>query len=64
MQILKPLVDELGKKFPKQEDAMKKQQATMDLYKRAGVESDGRLSANASAVPDPVCHVQVFPGFN
>jgi YidC/Oxa1 family membrane protein insertase len=41
MQILKPLVDELGKKFPKKEDAMKKQQATMDLYKRAGVNPMG-----------------------
>jgi len=41
MQILKPLVDELAKKFPKQEDAMKKQQATMDLYKRAGVNPMG-----------------------
>ena len=41
MQILKPLVDELGKKFPKQEDAMKKQQATMDLYKRAGANPMG-----------------------
>jgi YidC/Oxa1 family membrane protein insertase len=37
MQVLKPMVDELGKKFPKKEDAMKKQQATMDLYKRAGI---------------------------
>ena len=34
MQVLKPMVEELGKKFPKKEDAMKKQQATMDLYKR------------------------------
>jgi YidC/Oxa1 family membrane protein insertase len=41
MAILKPLVDELGKKFPKKEDAMKKQQATMDLYKRAGVNPMG-----------------------
>ena len=41
MQVLKPLVDELGKKFPKQEDAMKKQQATMDLYKRAGINPMG-----------------------
>jgi|WetSurMetagenome_2_1015567.scaffolds.fasta_scaffold00001_349 YidC/Oxa1 family membrane protein insertase len=41
MAILKPMVDELGKKFPKQEDAMKKQQATMDLYKRAGVNPMG-----------------------
>jgi YidC/Oxa1 family membrane protein insertase len=41
MQVLKPLVDELGKKFPKKEDAMKKQQATMDLYKRAGINPMG-----------------------
>ena len=41
MQVLKPLVDELGKKFPKKEDAVKKQQATMDLYKRAGVNPMG-----------------------
>ncbi len=41
MQVLKPLVDELAKKFPKQEDSMKKQQATMDLYKRAGINPMG-----------------------
>jgi len=37
MRFLKPDIDELGKKFPKKEDAMKKQQATMALYKQAGV---------------------------
>lgn len=37
MRVLKPEVDELGKKYPKKEDAMKKQQAMMSLYKRAGV---------------------------
>ncbi|MFP4064648.1 MAG: membrane protein insertase YidC [Bacteroidales bacterium] len=37
MRLLKPEIDELGKKFPKKEDAMKKQQATMSLYKKAGV---------------------------
>lgn len=37
MRVLKPEIDELGKKFPKKEDAMKKQQATMALYKSAGV---------------------------
>jgi len=41
MQVLKPMVEELAKKFPKKEDAMKKQQATMDLYKRAGVNPMG-----------------------
>ncbi len=37
MKLLKPEIDEIGTKFPKKEDAMKKQQATMALYKKAGV---------------------------
>jgi YidC/Oxa1 family membrane protein insertase len=37
MRLLKPDIDEIGQKFPKKEDAMKKQQATMALYKKAGV---------------------------
>ncbi|HPT03741.1 MAG TPA: membrane protein insertase YidC [Bacteroidales bacterium] len=37
MRVLKPDVDEIGNKFPKKEDAMKKQQAVMALYKKAGV---------------------------
>jgi YidC/Oxa1 family membrane protein insertase len=37
MRLLKPEVDELNQKFPKKEDAMKKQQAIMALYKKAGV---------------------------
>ncbi|MBC8321765.1 MAG: membrane protein insertase YidC [Bacteroidetes bacterium] len=36
MRVLKPEVDELSKKYPKKEDAMKKQQAVMGLYKKAG----------------------------
>jgi len=36
MRLLKPEVDEIGAKYPKKEDAMKKQQATMALYKKAG----------------------------
>jgi len=37
MRVLKPEIDEISKKFPKKEDSMKKQQATMALYKKAGV---------------------------
>jgi YidC/Oxa1 family membrane protein insertase len=36
MRLLKPEVDEISAKYPKKEDAMKKQQATMALYKKAG----------------------------
>ncbi|MDD2594671.1 MAG: membrane protein insertase YidC [Bacteroidales bacterium] len=41
MKVLKPEIDKINAKYPKQEDAMKKQQATMDLYKRAGVSMFG-----------------------
>ena len=41
MQALKPEMEKINAKYPKQEDAMKKQQATMDLYKKAGVSPMG-----------------------
>ena len=41
MQAVKPEIDKINAKYPKQEDAMKKQQATMDLYKRAGISPMG-----------------------
>jgi len=37
MRVLKPQVEEISAKFPKQEQAMEKQQATMALYNKAGV---------------------------
>ena len=37
MRLLKPKVDEINAKYKKPEDAMKKQQAVMALYKKAGV---------------------------
>ncbi|MBU1368009.1 MAG: membrane protein insertase YidC [Bacteroidetes bacterium] len=36
MRVLKPEIDEISAKYPKKEDAMKKQQAVMTLYKKAG----------------------------
>ena len=41
MQALKPFIDKINAKYPKQEDAMKKQQETMALYKKAGVNMMG-----------------------
>ena len=41
MQALKPYIEKINAKYPKQEDAMKKQQETMDLYKKAGVNMMG-----------------------
>ena len=37
MRVLKPEVDEINKKYPKKEDALKKQQAVMEMYKKGGV---------------------------
>ena len=36
MRVLKPEIDEINAKFPDEKDNMKKQQAIMDLYKKAG----------------------------
>lgn len=41
MSAVKPEIDKINEKYPKPEDAMKKQQATMDLYKRAGISPMG-----------------------
>lgn len=41
MRVLKPKIEEIGKKFPKQEDAMKKQQEVMGLYSQYGVSPMG-----------------------
>lgn len=41
MRLLKPEVDKLNEKYPKPEDAMKKQQAMMALYKSAGANPMG-----------------------
>jgi YidC/Oxa1 family membrane protein insertase len=37
MRLVKPEMDEIAAKYPDQADAMKKQQATMELYRRAGI---------------------------
>jgi len=37
MRVVKPEIEEINKRFPKQEDAMKKQQAVMSMYKQVGI---------------------------
>lgn len=37
MKVLRPEIEKIGKKYPKKEDAMKKQQETMALYRETGV---------------------------
>ena len=41
MQVIKPEMDKINAKYPNEKDAMKKQQATMDLYQKAGISPMG-----------------------
>ena len=41
MKVLQPEIEKINAKYPKEADAMKKQQATMDLYKKSGVSMFG-----------------------
>jgi len=61
MKVLKPMVDEINKKFPKKEDAMKKQQATMALYKKAGVSPLGGCLPMALQMPILFAMFRFFP---
>jgi YidC/Oxa1 family membrane protein insertase len=61
MKVLKPLVDDLGKKFTKKEDAMKKQQATMALYKKAGVNPMGGCLPMILQMPILFAMFRFFP---
>lgn len=61
MKVLKPRVDEINKKYPKKEDAMKKQQATMDLYKKAGVSPLGGCLPMALQMPILFAMFRFFP---
>ena len=61
MKVLKPMVDEINKKYPKKEDSMKKQQATMDLYKKAGVSPLGGCLPMALQMPILFAMFRFFP---
>ncbi|MFO7862949.1 MAG: membrane protein insertase YidC [Salinivirgaceae bacterium] len=61
MRVLKPEVDELNKKFPKKEDAMKKQQAVMALYKKAGASPMGGCLPMLLQMPILIALFRFFP---
>lgn len=61
MRVLKPQVDELNEKYPKKEDAMKKQQATMDLYKKAGANPLGGCLPMLLQMPILFAMFRFFP---
>ena len=61
MRLIKPQVDELNKKYPKQEDAMKRQQATMELYKKAGINPMGGCIPMLIQLPILIAMFRFFP---
>lgn len=61
MRLVKPQIDELAKKYPKPEDAMKKQQATMELYKKAGINPMGGCIPLLIQMPILIAVFRFFP---
>ena len=61
MRILKPEIDKIAAKYPKKEDAVKKQQATMAFYKQAGVSPLGGCLPMLIQFPFLIAMFQFFP---
>ena len=61
MRVIKPEMDALNEKYPKQEDAMKRQQATMDLYKKAGINPMGGCVPMLIQMPILIAMFRFFP---
>lgn len=61
MRALKPQISEISERYPKQEDAMKKQQATMTLYKRAGVSPSAGCLPALLQMPILIAMFRFFP---
>ena len=61
MSVIKPEVDKLNQKYPKQEDALKKQQAMMDLYRRAGISPMGGCLPMLLQLPVLYAMFRFFP---
>lgn len=61
MRLLKPDIDKLNEKYPKKEDAMKKQQAVMQLYKSAGVNPMGGCLPLLIQFPILIAMFRFFP---
>ena len=61
MQVLKPEIDKLNAKYPSEKDAMKKQQAMMDLYQKAGVSPAGGCLPMLLQMPILFAMFRFFP---
>jgi YidC/Oxa1 family membrane protein insertase len=61
MRVLKPEIDEINKKFEGKEDPMAKQQATMSLYSKAGVNPLGGCLPMVLQMPILIAMFRFFP---
>lgn len=61
MRVLKPEIEAINAKYPRQEDAMKKQQATMELYKKADVNIMGGCIPALIQMPILIAMFRFFP---
>jgi len=61
MRLLKPDIDKINEKYPKKDDALKKQQATMELYKKAGVSPMGGCVPMLIQFPILIALFRFFP---
>ena len=61
MQVIKPEMDKINAKYPNEKDAMKKQQATMELYQKAGISPMGGCLPMLLQMPILFAMFRFFP---
>ena len=61
MRALKPEIEAINARYPKEEDMMKKQQATMNLYRSAGVSPAGGCVPMLLQMPILIAMYRFFP---
>ena len=61
MRVMKPEIEAINAKYPKQEDMMKKQQATMAFYKQCGIKPAGGCLPMLLQWPILVAMFRFFP---
>ncbi len=61
MRVIKPEIDAINAKYPRQEDAMKKQQEVMALYNKAGISPMGGCLPMLIQMPILIAMFRFFP---
>ena len=60
MRVLRPQIDAINKKYSSNQ-AMEKQKATMELYRKAGVNPMGGCIPMLLQMPNSYCIILLFP---